>query len=127
LPTPKKEEAEMAATDVSQRLDWKSLDGQLLWELENGFELSPRESELILETVNLYYRQAPESRAGRVSLWVVEKDASVGKPIDELPKLQVWVTLDGGQDDLDVYEQYGHARLRRQKILRVTEEIVDYF
>lgn len=109
----------------SERFDWKSLDGQLLWELENGFELSPRESELILETIRLYYHQAPDSRAGRVSLWVVEKDSSVGKPLDELGKVQVWVTLDGGQDDLETYESYGHTGLRRQKILRVAEEIVD--
>lgn len=115
----------MSQTGVWQRLDWKSLDGQLLWELENGFELSPRESELILETIHLYYRQSPDIRAGRVSLWVVEKDASVGKPLDELPRIQVWVTLDGGQEDLEVYEQYGHAGVRRQKILRVTEEIID--
>ncbi len=62
------------------RLAEKSLDGQFLWELEHGFELSPRESSLILETVRLYYSQSAESRSGRVSLWVVKLDASVGKP-----------------------------------------------
>jgi len=125
MPIPKRDEVKMFDKDISQRSEWKSLDGKLLWELENGFELSPRESELILETIHLYYRQSPESRAGRVSLGVVEKDASVGKPLDELPKVQVWVTLDGGQEDLEVYARYGHAGLRRQKILRVTEEIID--
>lgn len=108
-----------------QRLDWKSRDGQFLWELQHGFQLSPRESGLILETARLYYSQAPASQSGRVSLWVVARDASVGKPLDALPRIEVWVTLDGGQEDLEAYELYGHAGLRRQKLLRITEEIVE--
>jgi len=115
----------MQLTEVGQRLKDKSMDGRLLWELEYGFELSPRESGLIVETVRSYYSQAPEAKSGRVGLWVVRLDASVGKPLNELPKVQVWVTLDGGQEDLEAYQSYGHAGLRRQKLLRITEEIVD--
>jgi len=115
----------MQLTEVGQRLEDKSLDGRLLWELEHGFELSPRESGLIVETVRSYYSQAPEAKSGRVGLWVVKLDASVGKPLNELPKVQVWVTLDGGREDLEAYQSYGHTGLRRQKLLRITEEIVD--
>jgi len=107
------------------RLSTKSVDGQFLWELESGFELSPRESSLILDTVRLYYSQSPENVSGRVSLWVVHRDASVGKPLAALPKVEVWVTLDAGQEDLAVHQRYGHAGLRRQKLLRITEEIVE--
>lgn len=107
------------------RLDLKSRDGQFLWELQHGFELSPRESVLILETARLYYSQSPEPDSGRVSLWVVSRDASVGKPLEELAKVQVWVTLDGGKEDLEAYERYGHIGLRRQKLLRISEEIVE--
>ena len=115
----------MESSRQLQRLEGKSLDGQFLWELQDGFELSPRESSLILETVRLYYGQSPEARSGRVSLWVVSLNASVGKPLHELRKVQVWVTLDSGQEDLDAYERYGHAGLRRQKLLRITDEIVE--
>lgn len=115
----------MPDAEVVRRLDEKSLDGQLLWELENGFELSPRESQGILETVRLLYTQRPEAQAGRVSLWVVAREASVGKALEELPKVQVWVTLHAGQEDVEAYEAYGHAGLRRQKILRLSEEILD--
>ncbi len=80
---------------------------------------------MIVETVHLYYGQSAESRKGRVSLWVVERDASVGKPLAELAKIEVWITLDAGAEDLDAYEAYGHAGLWRQKVLRITEEIVD--
>ena len=117
----------MQLTKVGQRLKDKSLDGRLLWELEHGFELSPRESGLIVETARSYYSQAPEAKSGRVGLWVVKLDASVGKPLNELPKVQVWVTLDGGEEDLEAYQLYGHAGLRRQKFLRIAEEIVDQY
>jgi len=115
----------MLELEVVHRLDVKSRDGQFLWELQEGFELSPRESMLILETARLYYSQSPEPDSGRVGLWVVSREASVGKPLDALPKVQVWVTLDGGHEDMQAYEHYGHAGLRRQKLLRISEEIVE--
>jgi len=42
----------MSESEVLERLDLKSRDGQFLWELQSGFELSPSESPLILETVH---------------------------------------------------------------------------
>ena len=107
------------------RLDEKSLDGQLLWELENGFELSPRESQGIVETVKLLYSERPVEQTGRVSLWVVKREVSAAKSLREADKVQAWVTLHGGQEDSEAYEAYGHAGLRRQKLLRITEEILD--
>ena len=103
----------------------KSLDGQFIWELENGFELSPRESELLLETVRQYYCQDENRSRGRVSLWVVKLDSSVGKPLSDCEKIEVWVTVDGGLEDIEAYRRFGHAGLRRQRILRITEEIVE--
>lgn len=38
----------MESSGAVQRLEDKTLDGQFLWELQSGFELSPRESSLIL-------------------------------------------------------------------------------
>jgi hypothetical protein len=118
----------MAAEDgIYNRLDIKSRDGQFLWELQNGFELSPRESLLILETVQIYYSQTPEADGSRVSLWVVSRDSSVGKPLESLPKVQVWVSVDGGKEDIEAYEKWGQIGLRRQKLLRINEEIVDQY
>lgn len=115
----------MEIGEKQERLKGKSLEGQLLWELEHGFELSPRESELIVDEVRLYYGETPDVRTGRVSLWVVKRDASVGKPLSDLPKIEVVVTLDGGFEDLEAYRIYGHTGLRRQKLMRISEEIVD--
>ncbi len=115
----------MKATGEKDRSQIKSLDGQFIWELENGFELSPRESELMLETVRQYYCQQQDHRKGRASIWVLKLDASVGKPLNECEKREVWVTLDGGIEDQDAYNRYGHAGLRRQRILRLSEEVVE--
>jgi len=115
----------MDTEEHEERLQEKSLEGQLLWELEHGFELSPRESELIVDVVRLHYAGIPDVRTGRVSMWVVRREASVGKPLSELPKTEVVVTLDGGIEDLEAYRLYGHTGLRRQKLLRISEEIVD--
>ena len=115
----------MEIGEHQERLKEKSLEGQLLWELEHGFELSPRESELIVDEVRLYYGETPDVRTGRVSVWVVRRDSSVGKPLSDLPRTEVVVTLDGGIEDLEVYRLYGHAGLRRQKLMRISEEIVD--
>jgi hypothetical protein len=64
----------MESTGETNRSQIKSLDGQFIWELENGFELSPRESELMLETVHQYYCQDKDFRRGRVSVWVLHPD-----------------------------------------------------
>jgi hypothetical protein len=115
----------MRVAEEIRRLEEKSLDGQLLWELENGFELSPRESQEIVETVRLHYEQQRRGHVGQVSVWVVRREASVGKPLSDVPKVRVWVTLDGGQEDLEAYEAYGQEGLRRQRLLRITEEVLD--
>jgi len=108
-----------------ERTEIKSLDGQFIWELENSFELSPRESELLLETVRQYYCQDNMRQRGRVSMWVIKLDSSVGKPLSECEKIEVCVTVDGGMEDIDAYRHFGHAGLRRQRILRISEEIVE--
>jgi len=115
----------MNKNNLEDRTRQKCYEGQLLWELQKGFELSPRESELIIDTVRLYYQGSYEDRRGKLNVYIVRKDSSVGKPLSELPKIEASVTYDGGLEDLEAYRKYGHAGLRRQKILRITEEILD--
>jgi hypothetical protein len=113
--------------DSSQydRLKQKGLEGQFLWELQYGYELSPRESEGILELVKLVFSQEVEFKAGRVQVWVIAQEEPAGKPVSALKKVSVWVNLDAGSEDLDIYQKYGAIYLRRMRILRVTEQIVD--
>lgn len=115
----------MAEGGFWERLEQKGLDAQFLWELGYGYELSPRESRGILEAVKLIFGQDPGFEAGKVQLWVVARDEGAGKPISELRKISVWVTLDGGKEDVEVYREHGAIGLRQFRVLRVTEEVVD--
>jgi hypothetical protein len=107
------------------RLAQKGLEGQFLWELEHGYELSPRESQGILETVKLLFNEEASFTAGKLSIWVVRREEPAGKPVSELEKIQVLVSLDAGEEDLEVCRHFGQAALRRVRLLRITEEIVE--
>jgi len=115
----------MAEESFGERQEQKGLDAQFLWELENGYELSPRESRGILEAVKLFFCEDSGFGAGKVQLWVVVREEGAGKPVSELRKILVGVTLDGGREDVEVQREYGAIGLRRFRILRVVEEIVD--
>lgn len=115
----------MTEASIFDRLKEKGLDGQFLWELQHGFELSPRASEGILESVKLIFSQQIDFTAGRVQVLVVSQNEPAGKPVSELKKTSVWVTLDAGAEDVEIYRSYGAIYLRRMRILRVTEQIVD--
>lgn len=107
------------------RLAQKGLEGQFLWELEHGYELSPRESQGILETVKILFNEEASFTAGKLAIWVVRREEPAGKPVSELEKIRVFVGLDAGEEDLEVYRHFGQAALRRVRLLRITEEIVD--
>ncbi len=115
----------MKESALCDRLRQKGFDGQFLWELQQGFELSPRESDGILELVKLIYSQDVDYKSGRYQVWVLSQDAPAGKPVSELKRVSVWVTIDGGSEDLEIYQKHGAIHLRRMRILRVTEQIVD--
>ena len=56
---------------------------------------------------------------------VLAKDASAGKPLSQLKKLEVTLTSDAGEEDLDVLSKYGRVALREVHILRLVEESLD--
>ena len=115
----------MEESTIYSRFKEKSLDGQFLWELQNGYELSPRASEGILDVVKLIYSQEVDVKVGRVQMMVICQHEPAGKPVSALKKVSIWVTLDSGAEDLEIYRKHGSIYLRRMRILRVTEQIVD--
>ena len=115
----------MDRLDNFKRLLSKGLEGQFIWELEHGFELSPKASSGILDTVKLYFSQSEDYNFGRVQISVASQEEPPGKLISEIKKKLIWVTLDGGAEDLEIVEQYNSVSLRRLRILRVVEEILD--
>ncbi len=49
-----------------QRLREKHAEGLLLWELENGLEMSPRQSALVIEKVKGHREPSTPNKARRV-------------------------------------------------------------
>lgn len=115
----------MEESNEFSRLLEKNVEGQFLWELQNGFELSPRASTGILDTVKLYFSQDSSYNFGQVKIYVVSQNEPAGKPVSEMKKIVVWVTLDAGEEDIEVYKQYNLIHLRRIRLLRVVEEVLD--
>ena len=56
---------------------------------------------------------------------VLTKDASAGKPLSQLKKVEITLTSDAGEEDLDVLSKYGRVALREARILRLMEEALD--
>lgn len=107
------------------RLREKDAEGLLLWELENGFELSPRESHLVFETAKgILLARQPMTR-GRVWTVGVELGESAGKRMVEAKKKEVLVTVDGGREDVTYEKKRGRIELRGMRLLRVIEEGID--
>lgn len=120
----------MSQDDVIARLSVKSQDHIFLHELENDFQLSPKEARGILESVKTIFNLEGVSgsgnlRPGQIKEIVLAKDASPGKPLSELKKVEVILTLDAKDEDLDVLSKYGRTHLREVRILRLVEEALD--
>lgn len=108
-----------------RRLKEKHADGLLLWELKNGFELSPRESDLVLETAKGILLEGKTLERGKHRVVGVTLGESAGKTIEEVKKKEVVVTLDGGIEDIEYEKRHGRIALRSMRMLRVIEEGID--
>lgn len=107
------------------RLREKHAEGLLLWELENGFEMSPKQSVLVFETAKGILLEHHQMERGKVSVVGVEMGQSAGKRMNEAKKREVVVTLDGGIEDLEYFGRHGRKELRRMQLLRMIDEGID--
>lgn len=108
-----------------RRMKEKHADGLLLWELRHGYELSPRESSLVLETAKGILLQGRTLERGKYQVVGVVLGESAGKTMEEVEKKEVVVTLDGGIEDIEYGHRHGRIGLRSMRMLRVIEEGVE--
>lgn len=108
-----------------RRLREKHAEGLLLWELENGFEMSPKQSVLVFETAKGILLEHHQMERGKVAVVGVEMGQSAGKRMNEAKKREVIVTLDGGIEDLEYFGRHGRKELRRMQLLRMIDEGID--
>jgi DNA-binding Lrp family transcriptional regulator len=108
-----------------KRIESKTRSSQLIQVLEKEFEFSPRTARAVMEEVREIYKLDSIDlsllrKKGKIARIVISKEANHGPPIDELPKIEVFLTLNGGIED-DIRKQ-GNKALRQHRILRMTDE-----
>lgn len=90
--------------------------------LRREFELSPAESQGILQLAkSCLFGEIPQT-PGRLQFLCASRGARHGKPLSDQEMVCVELTLDGGLEDLNVHRVQGSKALRQLKILRLSEE-----
>jgi len=93
--------------------------------LRQEFELSPAESQGILDLAReCLFGQSPHT-VGKIKYICASQHAKHGKPLKEQEMIEVELTLDNGIEDLNVLRDSGPKALRQLKVLRLTEETWD--
>jgi hypothetical protein len=97
-----------------ERLREKTVERQFLYELERDFELAPATSRAVLEAAKQVLLPMVVDggvREGRMRATVVSEEEPVGKPLREMKKVVVVVTVNSGMEDLEVLGRFGPVRL----------------
>ena len=113
-----------------QRIEAKTLEGQLEYVLKNDFELSPRESQAIGQVVTEifgleHYNPSQHLTQGQIQRTVISKSAKHGPRLEDLPKVQVTLTKDKLREDKKLQREEGEQALRATKILRMADEAIE--
>src|SRR3989339_1475832 len=103
----------------------KSSEGELLWELENSYSLSPKLSSSIMTTAKECLLRDYSLREGQIEVTVIGIEERSGKLIEKMEKKKVRLTIDNGIEDIAALKEYGRIGLREIKIQRITEEAIE--
>jgi hypothetical protein len=103
----------------------KSSEGELLWELENSYSLSPKLSSSILITAKECLYRDYQLKEGQIEVTVIGIEERSGKVIERMEKKKVRLTIDNGIEDIEILKEYGRISLRQIKIERITDEAIE--
>ncbi len=108
------------------RLKQKQLDTQFTNALIQGMNCSQFEAKAILnavyETYQPFFDNSGAMKPGQILFEVVSIENGAQKKLSECKMVSVVLTLDAGEDDLDVKERHGVQGLRRHRLERVVNE-----
>ncbi len=71
---------------VLNRQQLKSSEGEFIWKLENSYELSPKLSELILNTAKECLLRDHSRKEGQIEVKVIEIEERSGKALEKMEK-----------------------------------------
>ena len=103
----------------------KSSEGELIWELENSYSLSPKLSSLIMQTAKECLLKDYSLREGQIEVTVIGIEERSGQVIEKMEKKKVRLTVDNGIEDIEIQKEYGRIILRQIKIERITDEAIE--
>ncbi len=103
----------------------KSSEGEFIFALHHEYELSPRESESILETAKRCLIRENILKEGEIEVSVISIEERSGKMVESMRKVRVRLTIDEGLEDLEILRNSGRVSLRRVRIQRVCQEAIE--
>lgn len=103
----------------------KSAEGELLYELQNEYELSPKLSEQILLSAKQHLVREHTLKEGQIEVTVVGIEERSGKVMEKMEKVRVRLTLDHGVEDIEVEKEFGRVGLRQVRIERLCDEAIE--
>jgi hypothetical protein len=108
------------------RLKQKQLDTQFVNSLIQGMNCSQFEAKAILnavyETYQPFFDNSGSMKPGQILFEVVSVDNGAQKKLSECKMVSVVLTLDAGEEDLQVKEHQAVKGLRRHRLQRIVNE-----
>lgn len=108
-----------------KRNQQKTSDGEFMFELLNEYELSPKESESILDSAKRCLIRDKILKEGQLEVSVISLEERSGKLMEKMEKLRVVLTLDNGLEDAGTRQEFGRIKLRQVRIERISEEAIE--
>lgn len=110
---------------IIQRHTHKTSEGEFLYELENLFNFSPKESGLVLESAKHYLIREDILKEGQIEVSVLAVTEKSGKLIEKSEKKRVLLTIESAIEDREIQKEYGRISLRLIRIQRITTEAIE--
>jgi len=108
------------------RLNKKQLDQQFVNEMIQGLQCSPFEGGAILDSVHkvfgAYFETSDTLKPGQTLFQVVSSQTPANVRLEDSKQVAVVLTVDAGDEDLQIRKDEGVPGLRRHRIQRVCEE-----
>jgi hypothetical protein len=110
------------------RLKSKDLDSQFQNEVIQGLNCSPFEASAILDSVHKIYGDFFNTngtiKPGQIQFVVTGVENGPSKPLKEAQMVTVTLTLDAGNEDLDIKRAKGVIALRQHRLQRICNEAI---
>lgn len=108
------------------RLAKKHLDYQFVNEMTRGLQCSPFEAGAILDSVHKvygsYFETSGTLKPGQIQFQIISAETPASVSLEDSKQVTVVLTVDAGNEDLQIRKDQGVPGLRRHRIQRVSEE-----